>query len=132
MPPVSRFMTRKPYTVEPTAPLADAHALMRQHHVRHLPVVDRAGNLCGIVSERDLHLLETLSDVDPENAHVDEAMVERPFVVTGDTPLDEVVEIMGDHRYGSVVVAGHAGVEGIFTATDACQALAQILHRVTG
>ena len=62
---------------------------------------------------------------------VEDAMTERPFVVTSDTALDEVVEIMGDKKYGSVVVMGHDGIEGIFTAVDACRALAQILHQVT-
>ena len=129
MPPVSRYMTAKPVTIVQTATLAEAHRIMREHAIRHLPVVDNAGNLCGIVSQRDLHLLETLSDVDLESVRVEEAMVERPFVVTGDTALDEVVEIMGEHKYGSVVVMGRAGVEGIFTAVDACQAFAQILRR---
>jgi acetoin utilization protein AcuB len=125
-------MTKKPYTVEPSASLATAHAMMRAHDVRHLPVVDPTGNLCGIVSQRDLHLLETLKDIDPEAIQVEEAMVARPFVVTADMPLDEVVEIMGEHKYGSVVVSGREGVEGIFTATDACRALAEVLRRVTG
>jgi len=130
MPAVSRYMTTKPVTIERTAMLAEAHRIMRERQIRHLPVVDGAGNLCGIVSLRDLHLIETLADVDPESTRVEEAMIERPFVVTGDTALDEVVEIMGEHKYGSVVVMGKQGIEGIFTAIDACQAFAQILRRV--
>lgn len=129
MPAISRYMTAKPITIERTATLAEAHRIMREHTIRHLPVVDNVGNLCGIVSQRDLHLLETLGDVDLASVRVEEAMVERPFVVTGDTALDDVVEIMGEHRYGSVVVMGKQGVEGIFTAVDACQAFAQVLRR---
>lgn len=131
MPAVSRYMTRNPATIERTASLSEAHKLMRERQVRHLPVVDRAGNLCGVVSQRDLHLIETLADVDPQRIRVEEAMVERPFAVTGDTSLEEVVEIMADHKYGSVVVIGHEGIEGIFTAVDACRAFAQVLHEVT-
>jgi acetoin utilization protein AcuB len=122
-------MTANPVTVGRTSTLAEAHRLMREHAVRHLPVLDDAGELCGIVSERDLHLIETLTDASPEDARVEDAMVERPFVVTGDTALDEVVEIMGEHKYGSVVVMGRGGVEGIFTAVDACEVLAQIVRR---
>lgn len=132
MPPIARFMTGHPWTIERTASLASAHELMRQHAIRHLPVVDNAGNLCGMISDRDLHLVETLTpEVPPEEIAVQEAMAERPFAVTSDTPLDEVVEIMAEHKYGSVVVIGRGGVEGIFTATDACSALAQILKRAT-
>jgi hypothetical protein len=36
---------------------------------------------------------------------------------------------MGERKYGSVVVMGKQGIEGIFTAIDACQAFAQILRR---
>jgi hypothetical protein len=35
---------------------------------------------------------------------------------------------MGTRKYGSVVVMGRDGIEGIFTATDACQAFAQVLR----
>lgn len=122
-------MTTKPRTILRTATLADAHRTMREHAIRHLPVVDAAGNLCGVVSQRDLYLLETLSDVDQDSVRVEEAMIEHPFVVSSDTALDNVVEMMGEHKYGSVVVMGKRGIEGIFTATDACQAFAQILHR---
>jgi acetoin utilization protein AcuB len=131
MPPVSRYMSTNPITIERTATLGDAHRLMRERLIRHLPVLDEAGDLCGIVSQRDLHLLETLADIDPESVRVEEAMAERPFVVTGDTALDEVVEIMGEHKYGSVVVMGKRGVEGIFTAVDACRAFSQVLRRAT-
>jgi acetoin utilization protein AcuB len=56
-------------------------------------------------------------------------MTERPFIVTGDTALEEVVAIMSEHKYGSVIVMGRDGVEGIFTAVDACRVLAEMLQR---
>jgi CBS domain-containing protein len=58
-------------------------------------------------------------------------MTERPFVVPGDTPLEEVVEIMADHKYGSAIIAGRDGVEGIFTTADACRALVGVLQQAT-
>lgn len=130
MPPVSRHMTRSPRTIPRTTTLAAAHRLMQQHHVRHLPVVDD-GELQGIVSERDLSVLESAGRIDPETTSVEAAMVERPFIVTGDTALDEVVDIMSEHKYGSVVVEGHDGIEGIFTAVDACRVLAELLRTAT-
>jgi len=130
MPPVSRYMTPAPRTIPPTMTLADAHRLMDDHHVRHLPVVDGA-ELRGIVSERDLHVLELAGNIDPAKTSVDAAMIKRPFVVTGDTALDEVVDIMGEHKYSSVVILGHAGIEGIFTAVDACRVLAKLLQQAT-
>jgi acetoin utilization protein AcuB len=128
IPAVSHFMTTQPLTVERSATLAAAHEILRGHQIRHLPVLDH-GELCGVVSERDLHLIETLADADPETTLVEEAMQEKPFIVTGDTPLDEVLEIMADHKYGSVIVMGRGGVEGIFTAVDACHVFAEMLQK---
>jgi acetoin utilization protein AcuB len=128
MPPVSRYMTSKPLTIDRFATVDEAERIMREHAIRHLPVLD-GRDLCGIVSDRDLHLVRNLVDTDPGNLRVELAMTDHPFIVTGDTSLDEVVEIMGANKYGSVVVVGHNGVEGIFTAIDACGALAQILRR---
>jgi acetoin utilization protein AcuB len=128
MPPVSRFMTLRPVTIDRAATLAVARQVMQAHEIRHLPVLGD-GRLVGIVSERDLQLLETTAKLDPDTARVDQAMTPNPFIVTGDTALDEVTEIMAEHKYGSVVVMGRNGVEGIFTAVDACQALTTILRR---
>ena len=127
MPAISRYMTKQPWTIERVASLAEAHALMREHHLRHLPVLDK-GALVGIVSLGDLHLLETIGDFALDEIPVDEAMTEHPLAVTGDTPLDEVAEIMATKKYGSAIVVGREGVEGIFTTTDACRALASVLQ----
>lgn len=127
MPAISRYMTKQPWTIARTATLADAHTLMREHHLRHLPVVDK-GSLVGIVSVGDLHLLETIADFGLDEVSVNEAMTERPFIVTGDTPLDEVAGIMAEKKYGSAIVVGREGIEGIFTTVDACRALASILQ----
>jgi acetoin utilization protein AcuB len=121
-------MTAQPWTIERDATLAEAYRLMRDHGIRHLPVVD-SGDLVGVVSERDLHLLETVADIALAQIPVSKAMHERPFVVTSDAMLDEVAEIMADHKYGSAIVMGRDGVEGIFTTTDACRALAEVLQR---
>jgi len=121
-------MTSKPRTIDRTATLADAHRMMREFGVRHLPVVEE-GRLVGIVTQRDLYLLETIAELDLDGVPVEEAMTEHPFIVTGDTALDEVVEIMAEQKYGSVVVVGRGGIEGIFTTADACRVLADVLQR---
>lgn len=128
VPSVSKYMTAQPWTIERDASLADAYHLMHEHDIRHLPVLDN-GSLVGIVSERDLHLLENVADIALTGVPVTDAMKERPFVVTSDAMLDEVVEIMAAHKYGAAIVMGHDGVEGIFTTIDACRALADVLQR---
>jgi len=129
MPSVSRYMTAQPWTIDRAASLRDAQQLMREHQIRHLPVLDD-GELVGVVSERDIGLVEARAGVDPGKTPIGDAMVERPFIVTSDAALDEVATIMSERKYGSVIVMGHDGVEGIFTAVDACRVLAEVLQRV--
>lgn len=126
---VGRYITKQPYTIERTASLAEAHRLMREHGIRHLPVLEH-GKLVGIVTQHDLHLLETIADFPLEAVTVDEAMTENPYIVTADTRLDEVTDTMAKRKYGSAIVTGRDGVEGIFTAVDACRAFADVLRNI--
>jgi len=128
MPPISRYMTRQPWTVERSATLTAAHQLMRAHVIRHLPVLD-SGKLVGIVSERDLHLMETLQDVDPDEVKVEEAMTEHVYAAAPGDEVADVVEHMAAQKVGSVVIMDHDRVEGIFTSIDALQVLASVLRR---
>src|SRR3990172_6738808 len=51
---VKEVMTRDPLTIDPEAPLGTAMDVMRRKRIRHLPVVDDAGRLMGIITDRDL------------------------------------------------------------------------------
>lgn len=131
MPSISRYMTRQPWTIRRDAKMSQAHQVMRLHRIRHLPVLE-AGKLVGIVSDRDLHLIETLPDGDPDEVEVEDAMTEDVYAASPDDPVDAVVERMADHKYGSAVVMNRRGVvEGIFTTIDAMQVLADVLRRAT-
>jgi acetoin utilization protein AcuB len=124
-------MSRQPWTIRKDARMSQAHAIMRKHQIRHLPVLEDS-KLVGIVSERDLHLIETLPGSDPEEVPVEDAMTEPVYVVEGSTPVDTVVEHMADHKYGSAVIVNQRGVvEGIFTTVDALQVFADVLRRAT-
>lgn len=126
---VERFMTRSPLTVGHDQPLAVAHRMMREHRVRHLPVLD-GGTLVGVVSQRDLYLIETLSDVDVESVVVEEAMTREVETLAPDTPLKDVVIAMLEKRISSVVIARARHVVGIFTTVDALGALSLLLADV--
>jgi acetoin utilization protein AcuB len=61
---IGKYMSNSPYTIGQEQPFGIAHEVVRQHNVRHLPVLE-GGKLVGVLSQRDLHLIETLRDVDP-------------------------------------------------------------------
>jgi acetoin utilization protein AcuB len=126
--PVSDYMTQSPHSVGKDQTLARAHAVMREHRIRHLPVLD-AGQLVGVVTLRDLHLLETLHDVDPEEITVEEAMNTTVYSVPPDAPLADVCAEMATKKYGSAVVLEGSKVTGILTTVDVCRTLAELLRR---
>jgi acetoin utilization protein AcuB len=127
IPTIRRYMTTSPHTIGKSQTLAFAHKMMREHHFRHLPVLE-GGTLVGMVSERDLHLIETLRDVNPEKVTIEDAMSQAPYSVSPDAPLDEVVAEMAEHKYGSAVVIDNGKVVGVFTTVDAMVAFAELLH----
>ena len=124
---IRRFMTLSPHSITSRQTLAEAHQTMRERGVRHLPVVDD-GKVIGVVSQRDLYLLETLRGVDAARELVEEAMSSEPFVVEPDAALAEVAEAMASHRHGSALVVDNGIVVGIFTTTDALRALTTLLR----
>ena len=127
IPTIQKYMTTSPHSIGADQTLARAHHMMREYGIRHLPVLT-GGKLVGLLTERDLRLVESLKDVDPQQVKVDDAMASSVYSVGPDTPLDEVVETMGTHKYGSAVVMQNGKVVGIFTTVDLCRAFAELLR----
>jgi acetoin utilization protein AcuB len=125
---IRKYMTRGPYTIGQEQTLRVAHEVMREHNVRHLPVLE-GGKLVGVLSQRDLHLIETLKDVDPATTTVDEAMTGDVYITGPEAPLDEVASHMAEHKYGSAVVVERGKVVGLFTTVDALSALSSFAKK---
>jgi acetoin utilization protein AcuB len=116
-------MTPTPHTIGSDQKLETAHRMMREHGLRHLPVL-RAGKLVGVISQRDLYFVEALAGVDVSVDAVADAMTSEVYTVTPEERLADVVTEMAEHRYGCTVVVERGRVVGIFTATDALRVLA--------
>jgi acetoin utilization protein AcuB len=127
-PLIERFMSPCPQTIGQEQPLALGHRIMREHGIRHLPVL-HAGKLVGVLSQRDLHFIETLQDVDPDAVEVSEAMSKDTYAVGPKSPLREVAAQMAQHKFGSAVVLEGERVVGIFTTVDALRALSELLEQ---
>lgn len=125
-PTISQRMTKTPHLIGAEQSLRTAHELMQKHGIRHLPVL-HGGKLIGLVSQRDLHLVESLRDVDPESVRVEEAMTQDVYAVEPKTALKEVVIEMAQRKLGSAVVVQGSTVVGVFTTVDALECLAELL-----
>jgi acetoin utilization protein AcuB len=125
-----KHMTPSPHTIGRDQSLAKAHELMRKFDIRHLPVLD-GGVLVGIVSERDLRLVESVPGVDPCKALVEEAMTPEPYMASPDARLADVAREMVEHKYGCAVVMERGSVVGIFTTVDALRAVLDLEHELS-
>lgn len=125
---VEEYTTPSPISVSPKEKLPMVWETMKSQGVRHVLVVT-SGKVCGIVSERDL---TTFSQADYfEDLEVQEVMSTDLVSVTPDTKLYEVALMMSEKKVGSAIVQDEASQEsslGIFTATDALNALVEVLR----
>lgn len=126
MPQIQKFMTPMPHTVGKDISLQKAQGLMREHRIRHLPVQDE-GSLVGILSDRDVKLAGGFTGAG--DLTVEEVMSSQPYAVTPETPLNDVVMEMAEHKYGCAVIRQENGrIVGIFTAVDGMRVLGETLE----
>ena len=121
-------MTATPHTIGRTQPLSVAKEAMRKYNIRHLPVLD-GGQLVGLVSARDVEVLDGVQGVDAARLTVEEAMAQDVYLASPDAPLANSLEVMANHKYGCIVVADQGKVVGIFSTVDAVRLLAEALER---
>jgi len=126
--PVDEYTSPSPVTASEQAGSEELADLMREHGVRHLPVT-RDGQVVGMVSQRDLKVLAALEPARRSLVTAADIMTPDPVTVRLSDRLDEVALRMSALKIGSVVVLDDEdSLYGIFTATDALNALVEILR----
>lgn len=119
---VHQFMTRNPRCISASALLTEAREVLQTARARHLPVVDGA-HLVGLVCLADVYFAErgrTGQKVTARDA------MEPALTCPPDAPLERVAERMARNRASAAIVVDAGQIIGIFTTTDALQALAWI------
>ena len=126
--PVSEIMRSDFVSLREDDRLDLAEQVMKLGRVRHLPVLDVARRLVGIVSQRDLlraSLTSVLAFVPAErhtflrSIDVAEVMTRDVHTVSPDTPLATAASRMIRHRIGCLPVVREDGTAvGLVTETD--------------
>jgi acetoin utilization protein AcuB len=134
---VSDRMSAPAITARPDTPFQEALRHMREGRFRRLPVVNAAGRLVGIVSERDmLHAspspATSLSIWEINyllwELRVEQIMTTRVITVTPDLPIEEAARLMVVNRIGGLPVVDDQGVVvGVITETDIFRAFVELL-----
>ncbi len=124
---VDRIMTREVLQVAEDTRLTQLAALMRDHHIRHLPVV-RAGHLVGLVTSHDLERVSpspiTTLSVGEANyllGKLTAAKVMRAKVITcaPDTLVEEAARLLRQEKIGCLPVVENGGkLVGMLTHED--------------
>lgn len=134
---VRERMTSPAVTITPETPFQDALKLMRDKKFRRLPVVDSAGKIVGIVSERDmLHASPspaTSLSVWEVNyllwkLKISDIMTHNVLTLQQDTPIEDAANLMVTHKIGGVPIVDDSGkVVGVITETDIFRAFVEML-----
>ena len=129
MPVVGAVMTSFPYFVDADDTVAKVERLMDEREIRHLPVQEK-GRVVGIVSERDLHhFIKRSAPVEEKNnVRARDIMVADPYVVSFNTPLNEVVSEMAKRHIGSAIITRNRKLAGVLSANDVCRILGEYLE----
>jgi acetoin utilization protein AcuB len=121
---VRDFMSPNPITVRPESDYLAAIALMRAGRFRRLPVVDKDGNLVGIVTYGDLRRAQPNHPApgamvgDGIQVRVRELMSTDLITVEPDLPLEEAARLMVCYKIGGLPVVEKGKLLGIITETD--------------
>jgi CBS domain-containing protein/RNA polymerase-binding transcription factor DksA len=135
---VEKWKMPDPVWIRPDVRAADALALMAEHGVRHLPVLDEQRRVVGVISHNDLRAalpfsrgLEAPSREQREAAEqlrVGELMSHAPETVGLAETLERAARVLADRHLGCLPVVDAKGrLLGMFTETDALRALVSLL-----
>ncbi|SMC25061.1 IMP dehydrogenase [Andreprevotia lacus DSM 23236] len=108
-------IVKDPITVRPDLLVRDVIAITRQHRISGLPVIDAAGQVVGIVTNRDLRF-ETRLDVPVSTIMTPK---DKLITVREGASIDEARELMHAHRLERVLVVDESfKLKGLITVKD--------------
>ena len=124
---VEEVMSTDVFTLERNAKLSVADELMKQQRIRHIPVVDFDGDLCGILTQRDLFrgiLLRSLGYGSRAEEKllaclsIKDAMHEDVLTIAPDSPLSDAATLMLSRKVGCLPVVDGERLVGMISEAD--------------
>jgi len=129
------YCNREVIIVEPTISVTEAAVLMRRHHVGDLVVVEKPGEEArpiGIITDRDIVIEVVAQKIDPDSLTVKDIMSTDPLRVAETVSLLDTLELMKQRGVRRVlVIADSGGLQGLLSADDAIELIAEQLNDLT-
>jgi CBS domain-containing protein len=111
---------RNVLSLGPLASVRDAACAMTRANCGSVLVIDGAGAMQGILTERDLMTRVLAKGLDADATPVTQVMTRNPRCVAPETKVADAVVIMIERGFRHLPVLGEAGrVLGVFSARDA-------------
>jgi len=129
---VSHYMSPQVLSIPPSMGIREAFFKMKEHSIRHLPIVDKNNNLIGIISDRELrrpNWVDEAQDISHvyylDNAMlVSDVMITNVHVIHTYDTLNKAVSLLLDNHIGAAPVLDKTGnLVGMLSATDLLRAL---------
>jgi acetoin utilization protein AcuB len=124
---VGRIMHTRLVTVAPDTSLRKAKEIIEEKRINHLLVVNKSGNLVGIVSDRDVRQ-SWASPATTLSVHelnylltqltVEHIMVKKIITISPGTTIERAAYIMQQNRINALPVIESEKLVGIITSTD--------------
>ena len=126
---------REVIIVEPAISVTEAAVLMRRHHVGDLVVVEKEGEEAipiGIITDRDIVIEVMAQKLNPDSLTVKDIMSTDPVRVAETVSLLDTLELMKQRGVRRVlVVADSGGLQGLLSADDAVELIAEQINDLT-
>jgi len=106
------------YSVQNTAKLREAIALLNEKNIGAVLVTDSAGKLAGILSERDIVRRSLMQETGFRDELVTKSMTEKVFTVTSGASLDDVMAVMTNSKIRHVPVLDGDEIKGVISIGD--------------
>lgn len=137
---VGDIMTRNLLTLDQSATLKDAHDMMREKSIRHIPVVDAlSGKLMGVLTQKRMiaTIMGLLSDYGVSALERRERQCRVVEIIDADfesvdlhAPLTEVVDFFLNNKHGCLtIVDDQQCLIGIVTSSDFVRLCAELLKK---
>ncbi|WP_150462131.1 IMP dehydrogenase [Nesterenkonia ebinurensis] len=110
-------MITDPVTISPEATIAELDDICAHYRISGLPVVDEAGTLLGIITNRDIRFIP---DAEYTTIKVHEKMTRAPLITAKEgIPNAEVLKIFSEHRVEKLPLVDDSGkLTGLITIKD--------------
>jgi CBS domain-containing protein len=115
---VKDVMTSDPVTLEASKSVKEAADLMRKKDIGDVVVLESNGELCGIVTDRDIVVRAVAKGDDPAKKVLGDICSKDVMTVKPDTPINEAVTIMRGKAIRRIPVVKNGTPVGIVSIGD--------------